>query len=84
MGVLLSRKSEARSIITGNSVSSSNSCLVTVVVTRMVMMTMRMTMKTMLSTGSSPAGNGRVVGSSTGNQKKPPVISINVKTLRLW
>ena len=38
MGVLLSRKSEARSIITGNSVSSSNSCLVMEVVMSVTML----------------------------------------------
>ena len=38
MGVLLSRKSEARSIITGNSVSSSNSCLEMMMVMVMVML----------------------------------------------
>ena len=38
MGVLLSRKSEARSIITGNSVSSSNSCLEMMMVMLMLML----------------------------------------------
>ena len=44
MGVLLSRKSEARSIITGNSVSSSNSCLEMMMVMVMVMMVMMVTL----------------------------------------
>ena len=48
MGVLLSRKSEARSIITGNSVSSSNSCLEMMMVMVMVMMVMMVMMVTLM------------------------------------
>ena len=48
MGVLLSRKSEARSIITGNSVSSSNSCLEMMMVMLMVMMMMMMVVMLMM------------------------------------
>ena len=44
MGVLLSRKSEARSIITGNSVSSSNSCLEMMMVMLMLMLMLMLVM----------------------------------------
>ena len=48
MGVLLSRKSEARSIITGNSVSSSNSCLEMMMVMLMLMTKMMMMVVVMM------------------------------------
>ena len=49
MGVLLSRKSEARSIITGNSVSSSNSCLEMMMVMLMLMLVMMVVVMVILT-----------------------------------